>query len=150
MYTELLFPSNITYSSGIESFDEKVARAAAARKAREEQERREQAAREKAERERKAREKAERERKAYEEAERNRRNNNRYQNSNNQSDHQSGRQSSACGNLYYFAGVTNKKELKRRYRQLCKKLHPDCPGGNAESFRLMQAEYDRLNSRLAS
>ena len=163
--------------SDIEAFDKKVAKAAAEKKAQEEQARREQAAREQAERARKAREQAEKDRRSREKAERDRqsrekaererrsyyngsngdsrtnnssRNNNRSNNQTGSHNHTSGAHNSASSTSTYFSGITNKTELKRRYRQLCKKLHPDCPGGNAESFRQMQSEYTRLNSRLAS
>lgn len=49
----------------------------------------------------------------------------------------------------YFKGCSNKAELKRRYHQLCKKLHPDNPGGNTDSFRRMKSEYEDLYRKMA-
>lgn len=35
------------------------------------------------------------------------------------------------------------KDLKKQYRELCKKLHPD-HGGNEEEFKKMMAEYEKI------
>ena len=104
------------------------------------------------ERERQEHEKQERARKEQEE--RNWRYNQQNR-SNNRSSSSSGGSSrnytGSCNNTTtsYFKGCSNKSELKRRYRQLCKKLHPDCPGGSTESFRRMKSEYERLYNRMA-
>jgi len=44
----------------------------------------------------------------------------------------------------YFYDCTTKEEARKRYLELCKKLHPD-KGGNATEFKDMQAEYDRFD-----
>lgn len=125
----------------------------------------EKAAKEKAEKERAAREKA---RKEYERQERERKqreeqNRRSYQQKSNNQNRSSGSGSSSGsssrrGNYTgswnntansYFKDCKNESELKRRYRQLCKKLHPDNPGGNAESFRSMQLEYESLRRKMA-
>lgn len=43
----------------------------------------------------------------------------------------------------YFEKIKNKKELVKAFRLLAKKLHPD-GGGDAEKFKAMKAEFDRL------
>lgn len=43
----------------------------------------------------------------------------------------------------FFTGCTTKEQLKKRHRELCKKYHPD-KGGDVETFKRMQAEYERL------
>ena len=43
----------------------------------------------------------------------------------------------------FFTGCTTKEQLKKRHRELCKKYHPD-KGGNPETFKKMQAEYEML------
>ncbi len=103
-------------------------------------ERAEREAREKAERERREREKAEQEYRYYQ--------NNRHSGSDQSQQQSQSRRDSEI--RHFFIGCTNKTELKRRYRQLCKKLHPDCPGGNAESFRRMQSEYEQLLKTMAA
>lgn len=108
----------------------------------------------KTEAEKAAKARAEQERARKEQEERNRRYNQQYR-SNNRSSSSSGESSRNYTGSWnnssssYFKGCTTKTELKRRYRQLCKKLHPDCPGGNAESFRIMMAEYNRLSASMA-
>lgn len=42
----------------------------------------------------------------------------------------------------YFKDCNTIEDVKRRYRELAKKLHPDC-GGNAEEFKKMSEEYTR-------
>lgn len=37
----------------------------------------------------------------------------------------------------------NNEDLKKQYRELCKKLHPD-HGGNEEEFKEMMAEYEKI------
>ena len=45
--------------------------------------------------------------------------------------------------LKYFIGVETLEELKKKYKELAKKLHPDL-GGNKEKFQSMNNEYDLL------
>lgn len=104
------------------------------------------------ERERQEHERNERARK--EQAERNKRYNQQYRSNNRSSSSSGGSSRNYTGSWNnnsssYFKGCTTKTELKRRYRQLCKKLHPDCPGGSTESFRRMKSEYECLYTRMA-
>ena len=43
----------------------------------------------------------------------------------------------------YFAGVTDIETLRKRYRELLKKYHPD-NGGSVSEMQSINAEYDRL------
>lgn len=43
--------------------------------------------------------------------------------------------------MNYFVGITDPQELKRRYRELCKQLHPDT-GGSTEAMQILNAEYE--------
>ena len=45
--------------------------------------------------------------------------------------------------LKYFIGVETLEELKKKYKELAKKHHPDL-GGNKEKFQAMNNEYDML------
>ena len=49
--------------------------------------------------------------------------------------------------MSYFTNCKTAEELKKAYRTWAKKLHPDL-GGNAEEFKVMQAEYERMWERL--
>lgn len=127
--------------SRLDRYDKDIKRCRAERDAREAKERAEKV----------ARERAERERRAHKEAERERRERKRYEKSRQEQTHGGRGRSTGQASwekLAYFNGCKTKTELKRRYHQLCKKLHPDC-GGNVESFRKMQAEYDMVSSRMA-
>ena len=44
----------------------------------------------------------------------------------------------------FFQSVTNLEDLKKQYRKLSLKLHPDREGGNEKAFISMKAEYDTL------
>jgi DnaJ-class molecular chaperone len=41
----------------------------------------------------------------------------------------------------YFDGISDKEEIKKRYRKLANKLHPD-KGGDTEEFKKMQSDYE--------
>ena len=49
----------------------------------------------------------------------------------------------------YFAGVTDIETLRKRYRELLKKFHPDNDGGSVEITQEINAEYDRLFADLS-
>ena len=49
--------------------------------------------------------------------------------------------------MSYFTNCKTAEELKKAYRTWAKKLHPDL-GGNAEEFKQMQNEYEKLWERL--
>ena len=49
--------------------------------------------------------------------------------------------------MKYFRECRTIEDVKRVYRELAKKLHPDC-GGDAEAFKSMQAEYTEAFNRL--
>ena len=44
----------------------------------------------------------------------------------------------------YFEGVGDKEMIKKRYRDLVKKLHPDVSGGNVDEFIIMSKQYKDL------
>lgn len=44
----------------------------------------------------------------------------------------------------YFAGIKTVEELRKKYRELLKKFHPDNEGGSVEVTQEINAEYDRL------
>ena len=47
----------------------------------------------------------------------------------------------------WFENVTNLDELKREYRKLAMKYHPDC-GGDAEIMKAINAQHDELFEKL--
>lgn len=49
--------------------------------------------------------------------------------------------------MRYFEGCRTAEDVKARYRECAKKLHPDC-GGNAADFRAMMEEYKVIFDRL--
>lgn len=49
--------------------------------------------------------------------------------------------------MRFFQSVTTLEELKKQYKKLAKKYHPDL-GGKHEDFIQMKNEYDRLFERL--
>ncbi len=46
--------------------------------------------------------------------------------------------------MKYFKDITTPEELKKQFRALSIKLHPDRPTGNAEEFKTMMAEYNNI------
>lgn len=48
----------------------------------------------------------------------------------------------------YFAGVETVEELRKRYKELLKKHHPD-NGGNEETMKEINAKYDRLSAQMS-
>ena len=53
------------------------------------------------------------------------------------------RANSRKGNTYFPAGTT-KEEAKRIYRDLCKKYHPDMPGGSTEKMQEINKLYEKF------
>ncbi len=49
--------------------------------------------------------------------------------------------------MTYFTNPTTLEELKKEYRKLALKHHPDC-GGDTETMKKVNAEYDILFARL--
>ena len=49
--------------------------------------------------------------------------------------------------MKYFENPQTLEELKKQYRELAHKYHPDC-GGNEEIMKAVNAEYDRLFPKL--
>lgn len=47
-------------------------------------------------------------------------------------------------NNKYFTGIKTVEELRKRYRELLKKYHPDNEGGSVEVTQEINAEYDAL------
>lgn len=44
----------------------------------------------------------------------------------------------------YFSGVSGRDELKKRYKELIKKYHPDNGAGDMQAFQSVQREYEEL------
>ena len=49
----------------------------------------------------------------------------------------------------WFTGVTTVEELRKNYRELLKKYHPDNESGSVEITQEINAEYDRLFANLS-
>jgi DnaJ-class molecular chaperone len=47
----------------------------------------------------------------------------------------------------YFENVTTAEELKKRFHELVKALHPD-NGGDPEEFKTMKAQYEKLANKV--
>ena len=50
--------------------------------------------------------------------------------------------------MKYFNNCKTAEELKKEYRKLVMKLHPDIIGGDGEGFNEMRNEYEKLWERL--
>ena len=46
--------------------------------------------------------------------------------------------------MKYFKDITTPEEIKKQFRALSIKLHPDRPTGNAEEFKAMMSEYNNI------
>lgn len=46
--------------------------------------------------------------------------------------------------MTYFKNVETLEELRKQYKELLKKFHPDNPNGSTEATQAINAEYDRL------
>ena len=51
--------------------------------------------------------------------------------------------------MKWFKNVSNIEELRKEYRALLKKYHPDNNGGSVEASQEINAEYDALFARLS-
>lgn len=47
-------------------------------------------------------------------------------------------------NVFWFRGINNAEELKKRYRELMKIYHPDNQAGDTSMVQQIQAEYEEL------
>ncbi len=50
----------------------------------------------------------------------------------------------------YFSNVTTFEELKRQYKTLAFKYHPDREGGSVEAMQRINAEYDELKKHVGN
>ena len=50
----------------------------------------------------------------------------------------------------YFSNVTTFEELKRQYKTLAFKYHPDREGGSVETMQRINAEYDELKKHVGN
>lgn len=46
--------------------------------------------------------------------------------------------------MKYFKDINTLEELRKQYKELLKKFHPDNPNGSTESAQEINAEYDKL------
>ena len=44
----------------------------------------------------------------------------------------------------YFNNIQSLEELRKQYKELLKKYHPDNPDGSTEATQAINAEYDNL------
>ena len=49
--------------------------------------------------------------------------------------------------LSYFAGCNSLESVNKRCRDLAKVYHPDAGNGDEESFKALQAEYEKLREK---
>lgn len=51
-------------------------------------------------------------------------------------------------NATFFSGCNTLDKLEKRYKSLCKAYHPDSEGGDEETFKTLQVEYEQLKKYL--
>lgn len=51
--------------------------------------------------------------------------------------------------MKWFQNIKNIEELRKEYRALLKKYHPDNDGGSVEATQEINAEYDAIFARLS-
>lgn len=47
----------------------------------------------------------------------------------------------------YFKGLETDEEIRTRYKELARKLHPDAKDGNVEEFQVMKRQHENLVGR---
>lgn len=51
--------------------------------------------------------------------------------------------------MKWFTGVKTVEELRKKYRELLKRFHPDTPNGSVEATQEINREYDLVFARLS-
>lgn len=51
-------------------------------------------------------------------------------------------------NSAFFSGCNTAEKLEKRYKSLCKAYHPDAEGGDEETFKALQEEYEKIKASL--
>lgn len=46
--------------------------------------------------------------------------------------------------MTYFKNVNTLEELRKQYKELLKRFHPDCPNGSTEATQEINQEYEKL------
>jgi len=50
--------------------------------------------------------------------------------------------------IEYFNGITDMNELRVKYKELARKLHPDMKDGDIDKFKTMKNQYEDIASRI--
>lgn len=53
-------------------------------------------------------------------------------------------------NFIYFQAPFTKDELKKQFKENCKKYHPDMPTGHADKFKAMYDEFEKISDMIAT
>ncbi|MBE5883933.1 MAG: hypothetical protein E7291_05905 [Lachnospiraceae bacterium] len=51
-------------------------------------------------------------------------------------------------NATFFSGCDTLEKVEKRYKSLCKAYHPDAEGGDENTFKTLQAEYEQIKEYL--
>lgn len=48
--------------------------------------------------------------------------------------------------MTYFKNVNTLEELRKQYKELLKRFHPDCPNGSTEATQEINQEYENFSN----